>query len=121
MTQTDAKSKIYYINLGGTVGNVGSFKFAWRGRPNAYDNIGGELGVKTAKDTDSGLLFGMNNPQPAQVRISYVGPGGSIRTAVRFCEPDKLSAVTTGGKLNGKKIKIGSREYNINSVAIKSD
>jgi hypothetical protein len=39
----------------------------------------------------------------------------------RFCEPDKINDVTTGGVLNGKKIKVGSNEYNINQVTIKSN
>lgn len=117
----ESKTEIYYFNLGGTVGNAGAFRWAFRVRKGTYDNIAGELGAVKAKDTDSGLLFKLDNPRPAQVRINYVDGSGQIKSAVRFCEPDKLSSVTTGGKLNSKKIKIAGKEYNINSVNIKSN
>ncbi|MBN3907593.1 MAG: hypothetical protein HWQ35_13845 [Nostoc sp. NMS1] len=118
---TDAKTQVYYINLGGSVGDIGAMKFAWRGKKDAYKNIAEGLGVKLAKDTDSGLMFGANSPRPAEVRIGYTDANGNSKSAVRFCEPDKIGDVTTGGKINGKKIKIGASEYNINGVSIKSN
>jgi hypothetical protein len=121
MAAKDAKTQVYFINLGGTVGNVGAMRFAWRGKKDAYKNIASELGVVLAKDTDSGLMFGANSPRPAEVRIGYTAADGSNRSAVRFCEPDKIGNVTTGGKLNGKKIVIGGKEYNINGVTIKTN
>lgn len=117
----DSKTDILYINLGGGVGNVGAFRWAFRAKKGSYDNILSELGVVKAKDTDTGLLFKLNAPRPAVVRITYVDASGNIKSANRFCEPDMLSSVTTGGKLNGKKIKVAGKEYNINSVNIKSN
>ena len=117
----EPKTVIWYINLGGSVGDIGAMRYAWRGKANSYKNIGDALGVKKAKDTDSGLMFGANSPKPAMVRISYTGANGFSKTAVRFCEPDKIGDVTTGGKLNGKKIVINGTEYNINDVSIKNN
>lgn len=118
----ESKTQVYYINLGGTIANAGSMRYAWRGRKDAYKKvIADELGVVIAKDTDSGLMFGAQNPRPAEVRISYTKANGLSGTVVRFCEPDKLGGVTTGGKLNGKKITIGGKDYNINNVTIKTN
>ncbi|MBN4004747.1 hypothetical protein [Nostoc sp. LPT] len=118
----EAKSQVYYINLGGTVGNAGAMRFAWRGNKDAYPKaVADELGVVIAKDTDAGLMFGANSPRPAKVRIGYTDANGNSKSTIRFCEPDKIGAVTTGGKLNGKKIKIAGKEYNINGVAIKTN
>lgn len=121
MAAKEAKTQVYYINLGGTVGNAGAIRFAWRGKKDAYKNIADGLGVILAKDTDKGLMFGANSPRPAMVRIGYTGSDGSSKSAIRFCEPDKINGVTTGGDLNGKKIKIGGTEYSINNVTIKSN
>ncbi|WP_298908759.1 hypothetical protein [uncultured Nostoc sp.] len=118
----EAKSQVYYINLGGTVGNVGAMRFAWRGKKDAYPkDVAKELGVVIAKDTDAGLMFGANSPRPAEVRIGYTDGNGNSKSTVRFCEPDKLGAVTTGGKLNSKKIIIAGTKYNINSCTLKSN
>jgi hypothetical protein len=121
MAAKEAKTQIYYINLGGTVGNVGAMRYAWRGKKNAYKNIGDAMGVVTAKDTDSGLMFGANSPRPALVRIGYTAADGSSKSVTRFCEPDKIGDVTTGGKINGKKITVGGTEFNINSCTLKSN
>ncbi|MCV3215686.1 hypothetical protein OGM63_19580 [Plectonema radiosum NIES-515] len=118
---TEPKTKVYYINLGGSVGNAGAIRYAWRGKKNAYKNIAAGLGVVLAKDTDKGLMFGASSPKPAVVRIGYTAADGSSKSINRFCEPDKLNAVTTGGALNGKKVQIGTVEYNINNVTIKSN
>jgi hypothetical protein len=117
----ESKSQVYYVNLGGSVGNAGAIRYAWRGKRDAYKNIAKDLGVVLAKDTDKGLMFGCNSPAPAMVRIGYTSADGSNKSAVRFCEPDKINSVTTGGALNGKKIKIGANEFNINNVTIKSN
>lgn len=119
---TESKTQVYYINLGGTVGNVGAMRFAWRGKKDAYPKaIADVLGVVIAKDTDSGLMFGANSPRPALVRIGYTDGNGNSKSTIRFCEPDKIGDVTTGGKLNGKKVKIAGKEYNINSCTLKSN
>lgn len=108
----EAKTAVFFINLGGGVANVGAFRYAWRAKADSYDNIGGELGVVKAKDTDKGLIFGANRPTPIKVRINCAG----TKVAYRWCEPDKVSNVTTGNTLNGKKVKIGGVQYNIDSV-----
>lgn len=118
---TDAKTQVYYINIGGGLANIGSVRFAWRGKKNLYKNIADGLGVVLAKDTDKGLMFGSNHPKPAQVRISYVDSSGNARSTIRYCEPDKLNSVTLGGSLNGKKVWVAGNEYNINQVTIKSN
>jgi hypothetical protein len=122
MATKEAKSQVYYINLGGGLGNVGAMRFAWRGKKDAYPKaVADELGVVIAKDTDSGLMFGAQSPRPALVRIGYTDANGSSKSTIRFCEPDKIGNVTTGGKLNAKKIKIAGKEYNINSCTLKSN
>jgi hypothetical protein len=118
---TESKTQVYYINLGGSVGNIGAMRFAWRGKKNLYKNIADGLGVVLAKDTDTALMFGANNPRPALVRIGYTAADGSSKSTIRFCEPDKIGDVTTGGKLNGKKVWVAGKEYNINNVSIKSN
>jgi hypothetical protein len=118
---TEAKTQVYYINVGGGLANVGSVRWAWRGKKNLYKNIAADLGVVLAKDTDSGLMFGVNNPRPSVVRISYTDAQGNSRTTLRFCETDKLNAVTHGGKLNGKKVWVAGKEYNINRVTQKTN
>ncbi|MEH2312346.1 MAG: hypothetical protein V7K35_13325 [Nostoc sp.] len=118
----EPKTVIWYINLGGSVGDIGAMRYAWRGKKTSYKNIGDGLGVKQAKDTDTGLMFGANSPKPAKVRISYTDANtGASKTCVRFCEPDKIGDVTTGGKINSKKIVIAGVECNINAVEIKNN
>lgn len=114
----EPKTQIFYINLGGTVANLGSIRYAWRGRKDSYKNINSQLGVNLAKDTDKGLFFGANSPSPARVRLYYTNNSGQSASTVRFCEPDKLSSVTTGGTLNGKKVKVGSTEFSIYRVEL---
>lgn len=121
MAASEPKTQIFYINLGGGVGDIGATRYAWRGKKGSYDNIAEELGVKIAKDTDTGLCFGINYPAPAKVRISYIGSDGASRSAVRFCEPDKISDVTTGGKLGSKEIKIGTKSFKIYGASLKSN
>lgn len=94
-----ATADIYYINLGGGLANVGAVRYAFYARKDSYKNIGGDLGVVKARDTDRGLMFGCNSPKPVRVRLRLKN-GKSI---IRFCEPDKVNRVTIGGALNGKK------------------
>lgn len=115
------KTQIYYINIGGGIADVGSFKYAWRSSKDSYKGIADSLGVKEAKDTEQGLIFGANNPRPAEIRISYTHSSGETRTVTRFCEPDKLSSVTTGGTINGKKITVSGVQYEINNATIKTN
>lgn len=110
----DAKTQIYYIDLGGGLANVGSFKYAWRAKKGAYDDIGSAMGVKAAKDTEKGLIFGANSPKPAKVRINLVNHG----SIVRYCEPDKINSLTTGGAINGKKVKVAGKQFDINSCEL---
>lgn len=117
----EAKTQVYYINIGGGLANIGAVRWAWRGKKNLYKNIDKDLGVVLAKDNDKGLVYGTNNPRPALVRINYTDDTGAARSTIRFCEPDKLNAVTLGGALNGKKVWVAGKEYNINRVTIKSN
>lgn len=109
----EPKSQIYWINLGGGLGNVGAVRYAWRGKPNLYKNIADTLGVVVGKDSDEGLVFGCNSPNPAKVRIYFTDDSGRSRSTVRFCEPDKINAATTGGALKKKKVFTAGKEYQI--------
>jgi hypothetical protein len=117
----EPKSELWVIPLGGTVGDVGALQYAFRSKKGAYKNIADGLGVKAAKDTDKGLIFGCNSPRPAEVRIHYIGADGAPKSTIRFCQPDNLNGVTTGGTLNGKKITVAKTEYSIFNVTIKSN
>ena len=121
----------HYINLGGTVGNLGSVKFGFKAPDFAYDNIATGLGVVEVKDDNrSGIVYGANSPRPVRVRISFnragalAGIGGAATgngSVIRFCEPDKLNAVLFGS-LNALKVKttggVGTGN-DINNVTIK--
>ena len=86
------------------------------------------MGVNKSTDTTQGVVFGCNRPKPIPVRINFrtgnasglFGSSNATRSVTRWCEPDKIGDVTTGGAINGKKIKIGANgtEYDINSVGI---
>jgi hypothetical protein len=114
----EPKSQIYWTNLGGGAANAGSIRYAWRGRRNLYKNIADILGVVIGKDSDEGLVFGANSPNPAKVRITYTDASGYSRTAIRFCEPDKINAATTGGALRNKKIWVAGKEYEISKCEL---
>lgn len=121
----------HYINLGGTVGNLGAVKFGFKAPDFAYDNIGPGLGVIEVKDDNrSGIVYGANSPRPVRVRISFNRAGvlGGVGvtasgngSVIRFCEPDKLNAVLFGS-LNALKVKttggVGTGN-DINNVTIK--
>lgn len=113
----------FFLNLGGTVANVGAIRWGFRAPANAYDEIGAGLGVSKVDDTNrTGISYGINQPRPARVRISYSeSPGQTISTtrhAIRFCEPDNLNDVLFGS-INGKSINIGGITYPIQNVTIK--
>jgi hypothetical protein len=119
--KNEPKSQIYYINLGGTIGNIGAMRYAWRARKNLYKNIAADLGVKEAKDAEEGLMYGANDPRPAVVRIHYTDSNGNAKSVKRFCEPDKISGVTTGGGLKKKKVWVNGTEYQIHRCTIVSN
>lgn len=119
---------IYTVNLGGTVGDIGSIRYGFNAPDEAYKNIGAGLGVTKRKDTDTGIVFGCNSPKPARVRITFKKDaqsailGKSNRgSTIRFCEPDKIGEVTLGGTINAKKVRIGLFEYAIDKVSLKSN
>jgi hypothetical protein len=99
----EAKTQIYYIDMAGT-------KYAWRSAKDAYKDIEGPLGVKQAKDTDSGLVFGANSMKPVKVRINLANK----RSILRFADPGKCEELVVKGSLNGKKYD----GQNINSVSL---
>jgi hypothetical protein len=122
----------YYCRIGGAVGDIGEIKYGFNAPAYAYDNIGDELGIikidETGANQDSqkGVAYGINYPSPPRVRISYKDenidvPGGNtndkIRSAIRFCDPDKLGQVL-GGSLNRLKVKTRNGEYQIVSVSM---
>lgn len=109
----EPKSQIYWVNLGGGLANAGSVRYAWRGKKNLYKNIAETLGVVLGKDSDEALVFGANSPNPAKVRIYYTKNDGSAASTIRFCEPDKINAATTGGALKKKKVWVAGTEYAI--------
>lgn len=124
-----AKLLRHYINLGGTVGNLGAIKFGFKAPEWAYDAIKLSLGVVETTDTNrTGIVYGVNSPRPVKVRISFTrgegnlaGIGSSSGAVVRFCEPDKLNAVLFGS-MGALKIKTGAGMaigHNINSVTVK--
>ena len=119
----------HYINLGGTVGNVGAIKFGFKAPGFAYDGINNPLGVTKVIDTNkSGIVYGVNSPRPVRVRISFTrgegnlgGVGTSSGSVIRFCEPDKLNSVLFGS-MGALKVKTQNgmvTGHNINSVTIK--
>jgi len=124
----------FYVNIGGAVGDLGEAKFGFRAPLDSYDNIRGELGVvklgnivsdRTGNNASArGILFGANYPKPPKVRINFrisrVGRGASndhTRSAMRYCDPDKLGSVLNGA-LNSKKIKVNGTARAIDSVSI---
>ncbi len=119
---------IYTVNLGGTIGDIGAIRYGFNAPDDAYKNIGAGLGVTKRKDTDTGVVFGCNRPKPAQVRITFKKSAASAvigksnrGSAVRMCEPDKIGEVTLGGTINGKKIRVGAFDYEIDNVSIKNN
>lgn len=120
----------YFLNLGGTVANLGAIRWGFRAPLKAYDNIGAGLGVTKVDDTNrTGITYGINQPRPARVRISFVdesfdptdplaSAGAVTGHAVRFCEPDSLNDVLFGA-INDKQIYVNRVAYDITNVTIK--
>jgi hypothetical protein len=120
----------YFLNLGGTIANVGAIRWGFRAPAKAYDNIGPSLGVTKVDDANrTGITYGVNQPRPARVRIAYVdasydptnplsGDAAITGSATRFCEPDSLNDVLFGA-INDKEIFVRGVAYAINNVTIK--
>lgn len=121
----------FYINLGGTIANLGAIRWGFRAPLGSYDNVGIGLGVSIVADNNrTGIVYGVNQPRPARVRIMYKaantggGTGNDVARGVRrFCDPDMLNQVLFGS-LNGMKIKVidmddgGSTEYDIDNTTL---
>lgn len=101
---------VLFIKLGsGLGGAISPMKYAWRTKNKAPSKgILSALGWFEAKESETGLVFGANNPKPARVRINFEG-GGSTTA---FCDPSKVEGVTIGGKLNKKKWNVEGRFLN---------
>lgn len=121
----------HYINLGGSVANVGAIRWGFKAPKDTYKNTAGGLGVNLVTDADrSGIVYGANQPRPVRVRIAYKQGqllGGTandlVRSVRRFCEPDKLNEVLFGS-LNGTKVFVvdmddgGGTEHDIDNVTL---
>lgn len=119
-----AKSKKFFVRIGGAVGDVGEIKYGFRAPERAYEDIKDELGVTELSDNASarGVAFGINSPKPPKVRLSGIDPelgDDEPISAVRFCDPDKLGRVLNGS-LNDAVCRTGNRDFFINSVSMAS-
>lgn len=116
----------FFCKVGGAVGDVGEIKFGFYAPDKAYDNVGRQLGVTKISGNSSarGVAFGINNPKPPQVRISYGrarvggGTGNDLRrSTIRYCDTDKLGQVLNGG-LNNNRVTVAGTAYAISSVSM---
>ena len=116
----------YYVRIGGAVADIGEAKFGFSAPDYAYDNIGDELGVIKISDNNSarGILFGANYPKPPRVRLSSIDPnsgGGQAndlnKSAVRYCDPDKLGQVLNGS-LNDAVCQTRGGDFLVNQVSM---
>lgn len=112
----------YYVRIGGAVGDIGEARFGFSAPDYAYDGIGDELGVVKITDNDSarGILFGANFPKPPKVRLSGIDPdlGNDVqRSAVRYCDPDKLGRVLNGS-LNDATVRTRGGGIRINQASM---
>ena len=113
----------YYLNLGGTIGNLGAIKWGFRAPKDCYKGIGSGVGVTEVSDNDrNGIVYGVNTPRPVRISITFVsadGGGGegndNIGHAKRFCDPDTLNDVLFGS-LNGLKVNVNGADYDIENV-----
>ncbi len=119
---------VYTINLGGEIADVGSIRYGFHAPDDAYKSIASAMGVTKRKDTDKGIVYGCNSPKPTKVRINFKKSAASAvigksnrGSTIRFCEPDKVGSLTLGGAINGKKVKVGLFEYDIDSVMLKNN
>ena len=115
-----------YVNLGGGLADYGAIRFGFRTIKDSYKNIAGDLGVVVVSDTVQGVVYGINSPKPARVRISYLDRdfgGGSgndnIRSVIRYAQYDNLNSIVLGGSINSKKVCVCGVEYDINSVTLR--
>ncbi|TAE54904.1 MAG: hypothetical protein EAZ76_07995 [Nostocales cyanobacterium] len=109
-----ADAVVQYIEM---KGGGSSFKYAWHAV--SYGSIAAKLGIKVAKPTEQGLVFGANSPKPPEIRISYYKQGnkGDTGSTTRFCALDKLDDVLNGS-IRGQQIKIGTKSFVIANVSL---
>lgn len=116
-------SQLYQVNVGGSgVLDIGATKGKFRAPKDAYDNIGPALGVTPLSDN----VFAIGGSDIAKsfgrVRISYVHDAGDatrpaiVRSALRYCDSDKIEQLINNKSINDKKIKVNGVEYQINGV-----
>lgn len=103
----------YWLNLsdatGKGKGTGTNVKFAWRAPSDSYPKeIATDLGINQATGTDQGLIYGMNNPRPARVRINVQISQGNNKSYVLFCAPSKLVRLLIQNPLKGKKFRGGT-------------
>jgi hypothetical protein len=114
-----AVSGRFFLNLGGTIANLGAIRWGFRAPAKAYDNIAGGLGVTKVDDANrTGISYGINQPRPARVRIAYSITGNKVGNAIRFCEPDSLNDVLFGS-LNALQVVVSGSPFDIDNVTIK--
>ena len=115
-----AVSGRYFLNLGGTIANLGAIRWGFRAPSQAYDNIGDGLGVYKVDDANrTGISYGINQPRPARVRIAFSDDAGTTYgSATRFCEPDNLNDVLFGS-INSLQVFVAGTAYQIDNVTIK--
>ena len=113
----------YYLSIGGAVGDIGEIKYGFHAPDDAYDGIADELGVTKLSDNASarGVAFGINSPKPPRVRLSgevtAIGSTTRTKSAVRFCDPDKVGSVLNGS-LNDATVKVGDVSIKINQASM---
>ena len=116
----------YFCKIGGAIGDIGEIKFGFTAPDYAYENIGTDLGVTKLSGSNDrrGVVFGANYPRPPRIRVTYKqgnlggGTGNDVpRSAIRYCDPDKVGQVLNGA-LNDKKVKVRNTEYSIVSTSI---
>lgn len=124
-----------YINLGGSLANIGAIRWGFKCAPGIYENLRGFLGVTGIADNDQGgVVYGCNTPRPVRVAIAFkrgnIGGGGAGGTGNdklgkvrRFCEPDLLNNVLFGSA-NGAKVRVlnpasgETSEHDIDNVTL---
>lgn len=112
----------FYVRIGGAVADQGEIKFGFRAPDSAYDNIKDELGVVALTDNASarGVAFGINTPRPPRVRLSGIDPqaGADVRrSAVRFCDSDKIGRVLNGSLADAICTTRGG-DFKVNTVSM---
>lgn len=96
---------------------LGNINYSFKAPKDAYKNIGPDLGVDEAKDTDDNIVEGARRPRPARIRINYQITKDRAGSAIRFCDPDKIESLLLKRQLNKKKIVIRGKEYEINGAS----